>query len=96
MTDDVRQVIEAQRNMVADALIASIFAARPIPPLATLEQGQGWCLDVATTMLARAILGVIGPGCDPAEMLEMVNAQVRERIQSVQSQQFRRTIMGNA
>jgi hypothetical protein len=77
-----------ERTGIAEQLLAVMFSLRPD----NSEAGQAWTLTVATTAVARAILGSVGPQGDPEDLLNLSAHQVREMVTSTQSEFFRKTL----
>lgn len=78
----------ADRTDTAEGLLALIFALRPSDD----EAGQSWVLKIASTALARAILGTIGPNGDAEPLLAIALEDVRTSVVAAQSAAIRSTL----
>jgi hypothetical protein len=72
---------DVERTHIAEALLMVIFSLRED----NTEKAQAWVLGIATTALARAILGSVGPRGDPEPLLEIANAQIRQQMETAQA-----------
>ncbi len=72
---------DEERTDIAEKLIAFVFSLRPDNG----EPGQAWVLGVASTALARAILGSTGPHGDPDGLLELSAQQVKDIVTTAQA-----------
>mgnify|MGYP001244674899 CR=1 FL=1 len=78
-------MINLERDTIANALVAIVFSLRPNDG----PEGQAWVLSIATTVMARAILGGIGPTGDSGPVLALARAQVEKAVLDTQSKFFR-------
>lgn len=75
---------DPERTKFAEALMAVIFSMRPDDGPA----GQAWVLSIATTTMARAILGSVGPAGDLQDVLDLAQAQVEKAVNDAQLAYF--------
>lgn len=76
------------RGAIAESLMGLMFSLRPDDG----EVGQAWVLELATTAMARAILGGLGPQGDPEPLLDLALNQLRVKVQAAQSATMRRAL----
>jgi hypothetical protein len=76
---------DAERTNIAEALLIVIFSLRED----NTEKSQAWLLGIATTALARAILGSVGPAGDPAPLLAIAQKEVIKQMEAAQAKFYR-------
>lgn len=81
---------DPERTIIAESLLAVIFSMRTD----NAEAGQAWILSIATTGLARAILGSVGPKGDPIPLLAFAVEQATKQIEEAQAKFFRDQLTG--